>query len=227
MPNQKIRPMMRFGRKKRRYLIKRRNVEVRGKTQCIHFAETVSETAIEKRARALYERVYVYVLCVYVSVCERRCVCLCAYMRMNERNKKWPASVLVGRPADEGVGFKRNKCWCCSVIFVKKKKQIIKKKEGSRKKEREPKGVETIEGPDILRDLSMSIKKKTKKLRKKNGSNTQRDSLSTWTLPWPAPASASGGAKEREKERENVRVNQECAASFYSIVQAVKCIRFQ
>lgn len=31
-------------------------------------------------------------------------------------------------------------------------------------------------------------------------SNTQRDSLSTWTLPWPASASASGGAKKRKKE---------------------------
>lgn len=69
----------------------------------------------------------------------------------------------MGRPADERVGFKRNKCWCCSVIFVKKKKQIIKgEKKPERKKEREIKGVhETIEGSDILRDLrEQKIKRK-------------------------------------------------------------------
>lgn len=54
---------------------------------------------------------------------------------------------LVGRPADEGVGFKKNKCWCCSVIFIKKKQ--IKGKEESEKERVH----ETIEGLDILRDL--------------------------------------------------------------------------
>jgi len=79
----------------------------------------VSETAIEKRARThLYEREDVRINALFVYKCAR---VLCAYMRMNERNKKWFASVLVGRPADEGVGFKKNKCWCCSVIFIKKK----------------------------------------------------------------------------------------------------------
>lgn len=77
----------------------------------------------------------------------------------------------MGRRADEGVGFKRNKCWCCSVIFVKKKKQIIKREERAERKkerERETKGVhKTIEGPDILRDLHEH--KKTKKKTKKNG----------------------------------------------------------
>lgn len=67
----------------------------------------------------------------------------------------------MGRSADEGVGFKRNKCWCCSVIFVKKK-QIIKREKGP-ENERETERVhETIEGLDILRDLH-EHKRNTKK----------------------------------------------------------------
>lgn len=144
---------------------------------------------------------------MYVTVCVRVrvCVCVCAYMWMNERNKNWFASVLVGRSADEGVGFKRNKCWCCSVIFVKKK-QIIKREEGPENERKTERVHETIEGLDILRDLHEHKRNtKKKKCEKRMESNTHRDSLSTWTLPWSAPASASGGAKERKKERKEER----------------------
>jgi len=43
---------------------------------------------------------------------------------MSERNKKLKtASVLVGRPADKGVGFKRNKVLMLRCDFCKKEKK--------------------------------------------------------------------------------------------------------
>lgn len=75
----------------------------------------------------------------------------------------------MGRRADEGVGFKRNKCWCCSVIFVKKKKQIIKREErAERERERErPREYPKRSRDPIFYGISMSIKKQKK--MKKNG----------------------------------------------------------
>jgi len=147
-------------------------------------------------------------LCMCVlCMCEWVYVCLCAYMRMNERNKKWSASVLVGRRADEGVDFKRNKCWCCSVIFVKKKTNNKKRGEGWKKeRERETKGVhETIEGPDILRDLHEH--KKTKKKDEKEWKATRREIA--W-VPGPCPdprlpPQAEVQRKEKKSERERER----------------------
>lgn len=76
------------------------------------------------------------------------------------------------------MGFKRNKCWCCSVIFVKKKQ--IKKREGIRKKNRErekrPKEYTKRSRDSIFYGISMSIKKKKyTKNTKKEWKATRRE----------------------------------------------------
>lgn len=96
-----------------------------------------------------------------VSVCAHVCI-----VRANERNKSDPPQFLVRRPADEGVGFKRNKCWCCSVIFVKNEKANNKKSEETRKGKRGRLYTKRSRDP-IFYGITMSIKKK--KMRKKNG----------------------------------------------------------
>jgi len=88
---------------------------------------------------------------------------------MSERNKKLKtASVLVGRPADKGVGFKRNKVLMLRCDFCKKeKRRVIKRGEIDRGRAQETRSL-------ILRGLHEHEKKRWKKNKERRKKHAER-----------------------------------------------------
>jgi hypothetical protein len=89
---------------------------------------------------------------------------------MSERNKKLKtASVLVGRPADKGVGFKRNKVLMLRCDFCKKeKRRVIKRGEIDRgRAHQETRSL-------ILRGLHEHEKKRWKKNKERRKKHAER-----------------------------------------------------
>jgi len=91
---------------------------------------------------------------------------------MSERNKKLKtASVLVGRPADKGVGFKRNKVLMLRCDFCKKEKKRRVIKRGEIDRGRAHQETRSL----ILRGLHEHEEKKKWKKKQREKKETRRE----------------------------------------------------